>query len=106
MKIKKILDKKKKYLIAVSGGVDSMCLLHYLNEDGFNLEVVHINHQTRGMENQKEQELVEAFCDMNNINIYTYKFKHEGNNFHDQARKFRDRTFYELVKKHKMAGVF
>ena len=40
---------EKEYLVAVSGGRDSMALLHFLHESGFRqLVVCHVNHCLRG----------------------------------------------------------
>ena len=45
-----LLSKRSRYLVAVSGGRDSVCLLHLLVEQGFsNLTVCHLNHQLRGL---------------------------------------------------------
>ena len=48
------------YLVAVSGGRDSMVLLEWLVEAGFkNLTVLHFNHHLRGEESDKDAKLVE-----------------------------------------------
>lgn len=49
------------YLVAVSGGRDSMVLLDWLVKAGFkNLTVLHFNHQLRGAESDKDAELVKT----------------------------------------------
>ncbi len=40
----------EKVLVAVSGGADSVCLLHVLHDLGYAVEVGHFDHQTRGGE--------------------------------------------------------
>jgi len=45
-------------LAAVSGGADSVCLLHVLVELGFQLEVAHFDHQTRDGESGRDAEFV------------------------------------------------
>jgi tRNA(Ile)-lysidine synthase len=41
-------------LVAVSGGVDSVCLLHILHTLGYRLEVAHFDHQTRNGQSQED----------------------------------------------------
>jgi len=52
-----------KALVAVSGGPDSMCLLHSLNtlaeELDITLAVAHLNHGTRGADSDRDEEFVE-----------------------------------------------
>ena len=36
------LDKNRPVLAAVSGGLDSMCLLHFLRGEGYDLSLIHI----------------------------------------------------------------
>ena len=53
-------------LCAVSGGADSMCLLHLLHtlapEGGFSLWAAHFNHKLRGAESDRDEEFVRAWC--------------------------------------------
>ncbi|MGN1004374.1 MAG: tRNA lysidine(34) synthetase TilS [Oscillospiraceae bacterium] len=53
-------------LCAVSGGADSMCLLHLLEtlapERGFSLHAAHFNHKLRGTESDRDEEFVRAWC--------------------------------------------
>lgn len=52
-------------LCAVSGGADSVCLLHWLNglrdEYGFALTAAHYNHQLRGAQARRDEEFVRSF---------------------------------------------
>lgn len=61
-----MLDKGDKVLVAVSGGPDSIALLHFLNEIApvysLGLHVFHLNHLIRGKEADKDVEFVEAFA--------------------------------------------
>src|SRR5512136_1052952 len=58
-----LLDRDDRVVVAVSGGVDSMVMLHLLNalrgDLGFFLIVAHVNHGLRPDESKKEAELVE-----------------------------------------------
>jgi len=54
-------------LVAVSGGVDSVVLLHLLLQLSagmqLKLEIVHVNHRLRGDEAERDQQFVEALAD-------------------------------------------
>src|SRR5882724_467842 len=65
-------------LAAVSGGVDSMTLVHALNDlrkKGHlkKLALVHINHSLRGKESDKDELLVKQFAKKLSIPVYSYK---------------------------------
>ncbi|HCQ74019.1 MAG TPA: tRNA lysidine(34) synthetase TilS [Clostridiales bacterium] len=53
-------------LCAVSGGADSMCLLHFLSSNaeslGITVAAAHFNHRLRGAEADRDQAFVEAWC--------------------------------------------
>jgi len=56
-------DKKKKQLVAVSGGADSVALLHLLLEAGYtNLIVTHFNHRLRGASSTGDARFVERLA--------------------------------------------
>lgn len=50
------------YLVAVSGGADSVCLLLVLSELGFMVEAVHCNFNLRGDESRRDEEFVKQLC--------------------------------------------
>lgn len=58
-------------IAAVSGGKDSMALLHFLGtlaeEWGFTLSAAHFNHNLRGEESAGDEAFVRAYCDSHNI---------------------------------------
>ena len=63
-----------KTLLAVSGGVDSMVLLHLYNAFNLNCAVAHCNFQLRGTESDLDEELVANFCKKNDIPCFVEKF--------------------------------
>ena len=79
---KKVLDfinthslfDKRKILVGVSGGVDSMSLLHFFLsvKDSENLEVaaVHFEHGIRGEESKEDAAFVKKYCEANNIAFF------------------------------------
>jgi len=58
----KLVSSQRSLLVAVSGGQDSVCLLHILvklqAELGIELYVAHLNHQLRGAESQADAQYV------------------------------------------------
>lgn len=71
-----LISKNDKIVVAVSGGPDSMCLLHILltlrKEYNLELNVAHVNHMIR--ENAiLDEEYVKDFCEKNNLNFFVKK---------------------------------
>ena len=66
-----MLPSKTKVLCAVSGGADSMCLLHFLSSNaeslGITVAAAHFNHRLRGAEADRDQAFVEAWCNEHGI---------------------------------------
>lgn len=66
-----MFDKGDKVVVAVSGGPDSLCLLHILHtfEDklGIKLYAAHLNHCLRGKEADADEEFVKNFCKSINV---------------------------------------
>lgn len=62
---------KKSILVAVSGGVDSVALLHFLlslkDKEHLNLAAVHFEHGIRGAESKEDAAFVKKYCEENNI---------------------------------------
>jgi len=59
-------EKVPSVLCAVSGGLDSMCLLHFLSEwgreQGVRVTAAHFNHQIRGEESDRDESFVRNWC--------------------------------------------
>ena len=76
LKNNNLINKNDKIVVGVSGGPDSMCLLHVLimlkNEMNFEICVAHINHMIR-KEADSETEFVKDFCKKNNIECFVKK---------------------------------
>lgn len=62
-------------LCAVSGGLDSMCLLHFLDTwgraNGFSAAAAHFNHRLRGELADRDQGFVEDWCAARGIPCFT-----------------------------------
>ena len=96
--------KRKKLLIAVSGGIDSMVLLHLFQQLQFDIAVVHCNFQLRGIESFEDEKFVTAYAASNNIPIFTTKFDTKAFaedykvSMQVAARELRYNWFYELLE--------
>ncbi len=91
-------------VIGVSGGPDSMMLLHLMIElrkqKDIKLICAHINHNVR-KESIKELQFVKEYCSKNNIIFETMTLdKIDKNNFHQVARTIRYDFFKVLIKKY------
>jgi tRNA(Ile)-lysidine synthase len=61
-------------LLAVSGGLDSMVMLHLYHAAGFEIGVAHCNFQLRGKSADDDAALVKETCDALNIPFYLKAF--------------------------------
>lgn len=88
------------FLVAVSGGPDSMALLHKLTSYKNKFVVCHVNYKTRN-ESDYEENMVRDFCKKNNF-IFEYNVVKKNNiaNFQDSARVFRYTFFKEMYEKY------
>ena len=89
------IDKNKKYIVAVSGGSDSMALISMCIEENINIVCAHVNYRLR--ENAyKEMEYVNSFCNERNIKCFILNkdYEYKGN-FEAFARNYR----YDFFKK-------
>ena len=72
--LKKYDIKKKTVLAAVSGGVDSVVLLHILNslknEFSLDIKVIHLNHNWRGEASQGDMEFVQSLANDMGLEFY------------------------------------
>jgi tRNA(Ile)-lysidine synthase len=101
----KFLNKKKKYILSVSGGKDSMFMLDLLNYYNFSFIVVNINYKIR-RDSYFDQFLVDQFCKKEKIILFkkTINFYQKGN-FENQARNIRFKFLQEIANKNKIYNV-
>ncbi len=78
--VQKILEGKcglslhQPILVAVSGGADSMVLIHLLKNRRINISVAHCNFNLRGEESDGDQRLVEEYCEQHEVKLYVKSF--------------------------------
>ncbi|MFA6800979.1 MAG: tRNA lysidine(34) synthetase TilS [Acholeplasmataceae bacterium] len=90
--------KKHKLILSVSGGVDSMVMLHLLYSQNYDIEVVHFNHQKRE-HSVDEAKMVQAFCEDKHIPYHYFLIQaNEPGNFHHQAHLLRKHYLLDVAK--------
>jgi len=100
-----LLKDNDKIVLGISGGPDSMCLLHVLNslKEKYNLNLIcaHVNHGLR-KESEEEKEFVKKYCEDKNIIFEYMKIEnYKKNKFSEQeGREKRYLFFEELINKY------
>ena len=69
-----LLQHDKLYLVALSGGSDSVALLLILREMGYRIEAVHCNFMLRGDESMRDEQFCRDLCQRLNIPFHTVHF--------------------------------
>lgn len=95
--------KTKKYLLAISGGVDSMVLFHFFQSLNLKFEVAHINYGLRGKHSDEDELLVRNICKKNNVPFHFYqvfeKDQKPKNSIQEWARNLRYNFFRKIQEK-------
>ena len=100
------IDNSKRYLIAVSGGPDSMALFDMVRKSGAYIEAAHVNYHKRETA-KRDEDIVRGYCKKYGIPFHRCDFdgeKYEGN-FQAAARKARYDFFYEVCKENGLEEV-
>lgn len=85
------------YVIAVSGGPDSMFLLTKMRLLGYQFVVCHVNYRKRSDSDHDEQVVLE-YCRKFNIKLFiTYPVTSDSGNFQAVARRQRYQFFFQIA---------
>ena len=90
------------YLVALSGGADSVALLLCLKELGYRVEAVHCNFHLRGEESLRDEQFCEDLCQRENIPLHKVHFDTQAYadlhkvSIEMAARELRYRYFFQL----------
>ena len=90
------------YLVALSGGADSVALLLCLKELGYRVEAVHCNFHLRGVESLRDEQFCEDLCQRENIPFHKAHFDTQAYadlhkvSIEMAARELRYRYFFQL----------
>ena len=100
-----------KYLLAVSGGIDSMVLFDLFIKNNINFSVASCNFQLRGKDSDNDLKFVENICIKNSINLYSTvldvdKFSTMRKiSTQMAARELRYDFFKKILEKHKYSYI-
>ena len=96
--------RKEAFLIAVSGGVDSMVLAHLCKASGLNFGIAHVNYRLRGAESDADEQFVARLAADWGVAYYTTTFDTKavrtarGGSTQEVARDLRYKWFSDLIK--------
>ncbi|MEC5165448.1 tRNA(Ile)-lysidine synthase [Flavobacterium sp. PL11] len=93
----------KKLLLATSGGIDSMVMVHLFQQLNYKIAIAHCNFQLRGVESFEDQNFIQDYAAANNVAVFITQFDTVA--FADDyklstqvaARELRYNWFYELL---------
>ena len=107
----KLLKTSELYIVALSGGADSVALLLLLKNGGFNIHAAHCNFHLRGEESDRDEAFCEQLCADENIPFHRAHFDtREYADLHKvsiemAARELRYRWFQQLRQDIGAAGI-
>ena len=94
-----MLEQGARVIVAVSGGPDSVCLLHVLRELKIRVVgIAHINHKLRGEDSEEDQQFVAALAREMKLEFYSTTAVCECGNLEQTARRARREFFYDLIR--------
>lgn len=94
----------QRVFVAVSGGIDSMVLLHLFKSNGYNVTAAHMNFGLRGQESDEDEAFVKARCDHWGVGFLTKRVltknyaTDKGISIQMAARELRYEWFADLMK--------
>lgn len=106
-----LLEPNGTVLVAVSGGADSVALLHLLHTLGYPVSALHCNFHLRGEESDADQQFVEKLCQQFGVSLGVTHFhtadyaKSHGISIEMAARELRYQWFREQMEAQKAQAI-
>ncbi len=101
----KLFHREQKILLAISGGIDSMVLLHLFGQTDYRYGIAHCNFQLREKESDEDQRSVEHISKRFQVPLFLKTFRTKehatkhGISIQMAARELRRTWFRELLEK-------
>lgn len=108
IKQNRLFSSSQRYLLAMSGGVDSMVLGALLLDAGVEIEVAHCNFKLRGKSSDADEELVKNWADEHGVPCHTRDFPLQSageKSIQEEARIVRYQWFFELLESHQLSAI-
>ncbi len=95
----RMLESGERVIAAVSGGADSVCLVHLLREAQVNLAgVAHFNHKLRGEASEEDERFVSSLAARLELPFYRAEGRPGDGNLEQEARRDRRAFFLSLLR--------
>ncbi|MCR9017167.1 tRNA lysidine(34) synthetase TilS [Aquiflexum gelatinilyticum] len=103
LRSKKLLDQNKIYLLAISGGIDSVCLGYLLRSSGIGFAIAHVNFGLREKESDGDEAFVRSLAkewgvELHLINTNIKELDEREGSLQMAAREFRYEWFDQVLK--------
>ena len=106
-----LLGEGARVLVALSGGADSVCLVHVLKDLGYEVVAAHCNFHLRGDESMRDEAFVRGLCEQMQVPLEVKDFPTQayaaahGVSIEMAARELRYAWFEELRKERKCEAI-
>ncbi len=87
------------FLLAVSGGADSMTLAFIFNDLGLNFQIAHVNYKLRAEDSDADQKVVADFCFKNEIKFHLYEVSERDNKPENSIQLWARELRYNFFKR-------
>lgn len=103
-----IVPDGQELLVALSGGPDSICLVHILHKLGYKITAVHVNYKLRGAASDQDEKFTASWCLQKGIEYVHTSFETKSiaskqkEGIEETARKLRYKWFGTVCKERKI----